>query len=183
MRQVQEGDFASFEALVHCYRPALVRVASGMLGDVQLAEDVAQDAFLAVFAARHTYNPSFSFRTWLWTILLNLCRRHCAKRARRPREIARSALECERDFGISDPASAETGLAAVIFRERSAQLQLLLNELPDVEADAIRLRFFAGLTHNEIARSMGISLGGAKLRVRRGLTALSRRLRESGELP
>jgi RNA polymerase sigma-70 factor (ECF subfamily) len=57
-----------------------------------------------------------------------------------------------------------------------------LNDLPDVQADAIRLRFFAGLTYDEIAQSMNVSLGGAKLRVRSGLRKLSERLRGDEEM-
>ena len=82
MRQVQAGEFRSFDLLVERYRPALLRVAAGMLGDQGLAEDVVQETFLAVFAARHTFDPAFHFRTWLWTILLNFCRRHAARRGR-----------------------------------------------------------------------------------------------------
>jgi RNA polymerase sigma-70 factor, ECF subfamily len=182
MRRVQEGDLASFEVLVERYRPALIRVAAGMLGDVVLAEDAVQETFLAVFTARHTFNPSFLFRTWLWTILLNLCRRSRARRARRPQEMTRSALNAGADVEPRDPSTRDTGLAALLRRERSAQLQQLLNDLPDTQADAIRLRFFAGLTYDEIARSMGVSLGGAKLRVKSGLAKLSERLRGDEEI-
>jgi RNA polymerase sigma-70 factor, ECF subfamily len=186
MRRVQAGELACFDLLVDRYRPALVRVASGMLGDPVLAEDVVQETYLAVFAARHTFNPSLPFRTWLWTILLNQCRRHRARRMRHPQQLLRSALEgdanpADRDLSRHDPTTPETGLAAVLKREQSDQLQQLLTKLPETQADAIRLRFFAGLTYDEIAQSMGISLGGAKLRVRSGLSKLSRRLRGDEE--
>ncbi len=71
-------------------------------------------------------------------------------------------------------------MAALLIRERGDQLQALLHELPDAQADAIRLRFFAGLKYEEIAQSMGVSLGGAKLRVRSGLRKLSERLLGEG---
>jgi RNA polymerase sigma-70 factor (ECF subfamily) len=176
MRRIQEGEFSFFEILVERYRPALLRVANGMLGDAALAEDVVQETFLAVFASRHTFNPTFHFRTWLWTILLNLCHRQRKRRARRPQVVSRSTLSASDRANIADPSTPETALAALLVRERGAQLQRLLNDLPDAQADAIRLRFFAGLKYEEIARSMGVSLGGAKLRVRGGLRRLSERL-------
>jgi RNA polymerase sigma-70 factor, ECF subfamily len=183
MRQVQAGELHSFDLLVDRYRSALLRVAAGMLGDAALAEDVVQETFLAVFAARHTYNPAFKFRTWLWTILLNFCRRHAA-RQNRPRELAKSAALATGGRTAS-PATAgetrDTPLGALLARERSEQVERLLAELPDVQADAIRLRFFAGLTYQEIAQSMGVSLGGAKLRVRAGLARLSQQLRGDKE--
>jgi len=182
MRRIQEGEFSLFEVLVERYRPALLRVASGMLNDAALAEDVVQETFLAVFASRHTFNPSFHFRTWLWTILLNLCHRQRKRRARRPQVVSQSALSAGERANITDPATSETALAALLIRERGAQLQGLLNELPDAQADAIRLRFFGGLKYEEIAQSMGVSLGGAKLRVRSGLRKLSERLLGDGEI-
>jgi RNA polymerase sigma-70 factor (ECF subfamily) len=181
MQRVQQGDFGCFGQLVERYRSALIRVATGMLGDAAQAEDLVQETFLAVFAARHTFNPSFQFRTWLWTILLNLCRRYRGKQARRSQEVLRSSLEGDVGFKISEPTYAETALATVLKREESARLQAHLDDLPDVQADAIRLRFFAGLTYDEIARVAGVSLGGARLRVRTGLASLSRRLIEEGD--
>jgi len=182
MRRIQEGEFSFFEILVERYRPALLRVAGGMLDDAALAEDVVQETFLAVFASRHTFNPSFHFRTWLWTILLNLCHRQRKRLARRPQVVSQSALSAGERANITDPATSETALAALLIRERGAQLQGLLNELPDAQADAIRLRFFGGLKYEEIAQSMGVSLGGAKLRVRSGLRTLSERLLGDGEI-
>jgi RNA polymerase sigma-70 factor, ECF subfamily len=176
MRRVQAGEFSCFEVLVERYRPALLRVAVGMLNDATLAEDLVQETFLAVFASRHTFNPAFHFRTWLWTILLNLCRAQQKRRARRPQVVSRSTLTTSERANITDPSTSETALAALLIRERGVQLQALLNELPDTQADAIRLRFFAGLKYEEIAQSMGVSLGGAKLRVRSGLRKLSERL-------
>ena len=177
MQRVQQGEFRCFDALVERYRPALLRVAAGMLCDQGLAEDVVQETFLSVFAARQTFNPAFHFRTWLWTILLNFCRRHRARQGRRPQQVVQSTLVKGQGPQIVETETPETALAGLLERERSEQLQRLLNNLPDVQADAIRLRFFAGLTYHEIGQSMGISLGGAKLRVRTGLAKLSQQLR------
>jgi RNA polymerase sigma-70 factor (ECF subfamily) len=181
MQRVKAGEFRCLDLLVERYRPALVRVAAGMLSDKALAEDVVQETFLAVFAARHTFDPAFHFRTWLWTILLNFCRRHGARQARRSQQLAQVALGQGNGPEIADAATPETALAALLERERNEELQRLLNELPDPQADAIRLRFFAGLTYHEIAQSMGVSLGGARLRVRAGLAKLSRQLRGDKE--
>ncbi len=185
MRRVQAGEFGCFDLLVERYRAALVRVATGMLADEALAEDVVQETLLAVFAARHTYQPALHFRTWLWTILINFCRRQRARRGRQPQPLARSdaGKESGPDIAaLAGAANSETALATLLRREQSAQLQRLLNELPDVQSDAIRLRFYGGLTYDEIARSMGVSLGGAKLRVRTGLEKLSRFLRRDAGL-
>lgn len=180
MQAVQQGRFEFFEELVQRYRPALLRAASSKLGDAAWAEDAVQEAFLAVFAARHTYKPEFSFRTWLWTILLNVCRRQLRQRRHRPGEIVRSALDTAGGATFPEPADFDTGLSHALWTERREQVAALLNELPEVQADALRLRFYGDLKYEEIAAAMDCSLGGAKLRVKNGLLALAKLLREGG---
>lgn len=180
MLRVQRGQVELFDQLVVRYRRALLRVASSKLGDVAWAEDVVQDAFLAAYAARHTYDARFSFRTWLWTILLNGCRRQLKRRSRKPNLHAASFLggsEGDEPW-FSEPADDRSGLDQLLREERQEQLVRLLEELPEVQADALRLRFFGGLKFDEIARAMQCSLNGAKMRVRKGLLRLAQRLHE-----
>jgi RNA polymerase sigma-70 factor (ECF subfamily) len=66
-------------------------------------------------------------------------------------------------------------------RETSEQVQGLLARLPEAQADALRLRFFGGLTFPEIAAAMGISEPGAKHRVKTGLVKLAEWLRRADE--
>jgi len=76
------------------------------------------------------------------------------------------------------PVTAETGLTALLQSEQHELLQALLDELPEAEADALRLRFFGGLKFEEIAEAMQSSLSGAKVRVKKGLQRLADRIRE-----
>jgi RNA polymerase sigma-70 factor (ECF subfamily) len=140
-----------------------------------------QETFLAVFAARDTFNPAFSFRTWLWTILLNLCRRQLKRNSNRRNERSHSLPDGTPAF---DPQLLiyETGLSRALLAERRESLLARLSELPDAEADALRLRFFGGLKFEEIAETMGSSVSGAKRRVKNGLLRLAATLRdEEGE--
>lgn len=185
MQRVQAGQLSLFDELVRRYRGPLHRVAADKLGDAGRAEDVVQETFLAVYAARHTYKPQFAFRTWLWTILLNLCRRELSKRKRRSREVLNSTLSGPDDATPrTEPSTSETGLTRVLQRERKQQLLDQLAKLPEPQADAIRLRFFGELKYGEIAEALGCREITAKVRVRNGLATLSRLLRETmGEVP
>jgi RNA polymerase sigma-70 factor (ECF subfamily) len=176
MQRVQAGQVELFEQLVVKYRPALVRVAASKLDDPAAAEDVVQETLLAAFAARQTYRPEFAFSTWLWTILLNGCRRHLQGRVRQsPQAIGTGAEFAGRD--ASRQIEYETGLTRLLAAEQTDRLQRLLQELPETQADALRLRFFAGLTFPEIAEAMQCSRNGARLRVKAGLETLAARLR------
>lgn len=169
MIEVQRGRIELFDQLVVRHRPRLLRFAASKLGDNAAAEDVVQETLLSVFAARHTYRPEFAVSTWMYTILLNLCRRHGKREARRNATTVDVALNPTAD-------SAASPLAVLLATEQRERVQKLLNELPEVEADALRLRFFSGLMFEEIAAAMESSVSGAKVRVRRGLQRMSERL-------
>lgn len=172
MQRVQAGRLELFDRLVVRYRGPLLHAAWSKLGDRLWAEDVVQETFLAAFAARHTYQPDLSFRTWLWTILLNLCRRQWKRRAERPREVLQSTFEAAAAT-FPEPMCHDSGLTQVLGTERREELLALLACLPEPQADALRLRFFGGLQFDEIALAMGSSVSGAKLRVKTGLLTLS----------
>jgi RNA polymerase sigma-70 factor (ECF subfamily) len=184
MRRVQAGEVELFDLLVERYRSALWRVAASKLGDPGWAEDVVQETLLAAFTSRGTYDPQFAFRTWLWTILLNLCRRQWQRRQSRGPEQSCSESRVWDVIGMREPWTAESGLTRLLRMERRTQVHQLLRRLPEVEADALRLRFLAELPFAEIALAMNSSLGTAKRRVKLGLLALAEILiDESGDGP
>jgi RNA polymerase sigma-70 factor (ECF subfamily) len=61
----------------------------------------------------------------------------------------------------------------MLLLERREQLRLALEQLPEAQADALRLRFFGGLKFEEIAAAMESSVSGAKVRVKQGLIKLA----------
>ncbi len=152
----------------------MIRVARSKLQNPAGAEDAVQEAFLAAFAHRQTFDPTKSFRGWLWTILLNVCNRQ-ARRERKHHPPADARSTANQD----EPVTWQTGLSELLQNERSELLARWLDELSEVEADALRLRFFGGLQFQEIAEAMNCSLNGAKSRVRRGLERLAERVRRS----
>ena len=175
---VLNGERERFSLLVGRYQRALLRLAESRLGRLDWAEDVVQESFLCALKSLHTYNSQYSFRTWLWTIALNQCRRHYGRRARRPQVAAWS--ETAQSGDATADSAIESGEAApeqqLLEKERAEQVAGLLAELPEAQADALRLRFFGGLKFHEIAEVMGCSLSSAKNRVRWGLEKMSQRI-------
>jgi RNA polymerase sigma-70 factor (ECF subfamily) len=177
--RVQAGETHCFGELVRRYQPVLARVARSRLGRTDWAEDIVQETFLAAFKSCASYDSRFSFRTWLWTILLNQCRGHYQRRLR--------SVPLEPWPKGDEPAGAnEQGdksgspLIQLLAKERSAQLEALLGQLSTVQADALRLRFFGGLKFHEIAEAMPCSLTSAKNRVRWGLMRMAELLQAAG---
>lgn len=177
MREIQSGQAHLFAHLIERYQSPLVRVAESRLGRRDWAEEAVQETFLAAFKSRATYDPAFGFRTWLWTILLNQCRAHWKSRARSSRVSTWTDAERDVPAGrsiLADGAAEDAApFARLLEAERRERLERLLASLPDVQADALRLRFFGGLKFQEIADAMQCSLGTAKNRVRWGLLRLA----------
>ena len=178
--RVKAGEAGAFSLLVARYQSPLLRVARSRLGRLDWAEDVVQETFLAAFKSCAGYDPRYEFRTWLWTILLNQCAAHYHRRIRRE-ETAQSALAAPPVAGANGRETDDvTPLVALLNKERSEQLESLLLQLSLVQADALRLRFFAGLKFQEIAVAMQCSLNTAKNRVRWGLMRMAELIQTAG---
>lgn len=167
---VLAGESNRFDEIARRYSGALWRMAYSRLGLRDAADDVLQETLLAAFRWLSSYDSRYSFRTWLWTILLNECRRSLVKRSKR-REVSSHGVTTAVE--LAKLAAVENPTDSLLLRERAETLERLLRRLPEPEADALRLRFFGELKFHEIAQVMGCSLSTAKYRVRDGLTQLS----------
>ena len=179
---VLAGQSEHFAELVARYQAPLLRLALNRLGRRDLAEDAVQETFFCAYKSLASYDSRFSFRTWLWTILLNQCRRSLKKGARQPKVEAWSDFDTSGEvtpglFTEGDDGNAAP-LANLLAKERSEELAAYLARLPEAQADALRLRFFGELKFQEIADATACSLATAKNRVRFGLLALSSLMRE-----
>jgi RNA polymerase sigma-70 factor (ECF subfamily) len=168
------GDEDAFTLLVRRYEGALLNAAQSRLGKRQLAEEAVQEALLCVHRWLATYDSRYSFRTWLWTILLNQCSR-LARRESKFDTRQQSVPSEERSSARSPQPAARSGnpVEQLIAQEARQRLDELLARLPVPQADALRLRFFGRLTFPEIAAAMQCSEAGAKQRVKAGLLKLS----------
>lgn len=185
---VLAGDSNRFARIVQRHEKSLQRAAHSRLGDAEAAEETVQETFFCAYKSLHSYKSSFSFRTWLWTILLNQCRRFVKKRSRRPfvHSWTDQTDGSAPSFGCADDleSSEVDPPGRLMAKERQQQLESLLSQLPETQADALRLRFFGELKFQEIAAVMNCSLSSAKNRVRWGLQKMSSMMHHetSGEM-
>lgn len=163
--RVLSGDREQFAQIVRRYERPLLRVALSSLGQAEAAEDAVQEALIAAYRSLHQYDSKYSFRTWLWTIQLNECRRSWRRDKSEKQRTVNDAMNIRSEV----PGPQESAL----LRERSQQIDEILQALSPGFADALRLRFFGGLKFHEIADVMGYSLSTAKNHVRRGLLEMS----------
>ena len=141
--QTGRGDTEAFGALYeHCSR-AVYAYALSILKLPDAADDVSQDAFLKIWRAAPAYSPRGRPMAWMMRIVRNLC---IDELRRRPAVIP---------DGAAARATAVSDGEAVVQREYIRTL--LETALTAEERDIVRLRVYGGLTHAEIAETLGIS--------------------------
>ncbi len=144
---------------------SLVRMASLLLGDVALSEEVVQDAFVQLHHNwRRVIDPS-KREAYLRSIVLNIAR----SRSRR-RTLGRR-LEIVRPAG--DAESAEAGAMRGADRD---DVMRALRALPDRQRECLVLRYYLDLSERAIADTLGISAGSVKTHTSRAMAALTRAL-------
>jgi RNA polymerase sigma-70 factor (ECF subfamily) len=163
MRRIARRDDAALAQLHDRYRALAFSVALRIVNDAGRAEDVVQDAFLAVWRRAGSYAPDRgSVKTWLSSVVRN--RAIDVVRATRERPVAD---EDGMLLALEDSAPAvHDQVAAVLDGEVTRHA---LGQLPNEQRQAIALAYFAGLSHSEIADRTGLPLGTVKSRVRLGL--------------
>jgi len=165
---IQRRDDAALAELYDRYGRPAFGLAYRLLGERGVAEDVVQEAFLAVWRRAASYHADRgSARAWLMSIVHNgaIDRR----RGRYKRE--------QTDVGLDDVAfrletDAEDTFAIVAEGIAAEQVRAALGGLPDEQRQAIELAYFGGMTHQEIAERTGAPLGTVKSRMRLGLLKL-----------
>ncbi|MEA2468795.1 MAG: hypothetical protein QOJ57_2921 [Thermoleophilaceae bacterium] len=172
MQLAQDGDVAAFDALVGRHRPAVVALARYACGP-ELAEEVAQSAFVSLWQHRGKYSfERGSVRGWLLTIV-----RHRGIDVMRSR-ASRQRLTVSADphgwmVGVADERLASEPPHAYVEREEShAEVRRLVASLPPAQRTVIELAYIHGLSQQEIAVELAIPLGTVKGRRRLGLEKL-----------
>jgi RNA polymerase sigma-70 factor (ECF subfamily) len=173
--RITGGDEAAMSALVERYRrPALA--LAGRLCGTALAEEVVQDAYMAVWRAAGTYRPGLaSVRSWL----LGIVRHRAIDALRRDSRHTRHRADSEALQFIAQEDDAQPH-ALVTDAERSRTLRSMLDALPSDQAQVIGLAYFDELSHPEIAEMTGLPMGTVKSRIRLGLKKLRAPLMVNG---
>jgi RNA polymerase sigma factor (sigma-70 family) len=170
LRRIASADLVAFESLYDLYGSAAYGVALRITFDEALAQDVVQDAFLAVWRHAARFDPGRgSVKTWVLAIVHH--RAVDEVRRRRDTETLPGP-----DDDPPPPLTLPDVWAEVAEHLDATSVRSAFAELPEPQREALRLAYYEGLTQEEIAARTGTPLGTVKGRMRLGLLGLRRRL-------
>lgn len=161
----------TLEQAYHAYRRQLYGAAYGVLRDAGDAEDCVHDVLVRLWRHGHSYSPA---RGSLVSFLVVCVRNEALSRRRRC--VNRDRITRERLGAVSDSPPPDDPAAARIDMAR------LLERLNGAQREAVRLAYYDGLTHEQIAQRLDEPLGTVKSRLSNALRTL-RRLLSQGEAP
>jgi RNA polymerase sigma-70 factor (ECF subfamily) len=172
------GDEGAIERLILLYQTGVFRLALSVLGDPLESNEAAQDTFIAALGALKNYQDKSNFKSWLYTIALNISRSRLRKR--KTAEKLRSALQALFRIQTQKTPSPEE---AVIQNEKDAALWQALSKLGEKHRIPLVLRYFHDLPTAEIAEIMQINEGTVHSRLHTGRERLRVELEQqvSGE--
>ena len=143
IKSCQEGDREAFRHLVERYQKRAVAHALAILLNRADAEDAVQEAFIDAFKAIGAFDTARTFYQWFYVLLRNRCYKLTAKR--RPTESLDEALLLTAQRGMTE----ETRLA----------LEKALHALTREEREIVCLKYFSGLSYDELATHLQIPRG------------------------
>jgi RNA polymerase sigma-70 factor (ECF subfamily) len=148
VHRCQQGQLDAFATLFNHYQNRIYDLACAILRDDAGAEDVVQDAFLAVFQKIDSYKGDSAFDTWLTAIVVNQCRMRLRKRKIR-QALSLEQLSPRRLFHL---AGRSDGIPSLVHnRQRRRDLWEMVDELDDRLRLPLILRYRYALPCNEIA--------------------------------
>jgi RNA polymerase sigma-70 factor (ECF subfamily) len=163
VRLAQEGDLDAFAEIVHRHERRLRIVLVRVLDDARDVEEAVQDAFVLAWRNLDRYRGEAALFTWLYRIGVNAA----LAQARRKR-LSTSGLEALPDEGAPHVARDVLPEPAAEAQDARARVLEALAQLPFEYREAVVLRDLAGLSNEEVATALEVSLPAAKSRIHRG---------------
>ena len=166
-----EGDEDAFGILVQRYQRRLAAFLSQLVGDMELARELSQEAFVRAWSALERFDPKYRFSTWLFRIAHNLGIDQLRRRRLQTTSLYRTDSEGD-EVEVVVPDLDKDPLGHLENRVLASELRHIIDGLRPEYRELVLLRHFAGLSYQEIADFTEMPLGTVKNKLFRAHSVL-----------
>ncbi len=165
------GDEHAIEELIRLYKDGVFRLALSIVDDPAEADDITQDSLITAMSALKSYQDKGTFKTWLYTITLNLSRTRLRKRnaSERLKGILKNIFLAQTQRSTSPEELA-------LKNEKKSIIWTALSNLKEKQRLPILLHYFHNLPTSEIASILGVNEGTVFSRLHTGRERLRKEL-------
>src|SRR4051812_2494492 len=157
----------AFDLIVERHRRPVYQLCYRFAGNHEDASDLSQDVFLRAYRGLRNFKGQSALSTWLYRIAVNVCLNRASVKA-----PSTQPLEPDRHVDLHSASPADL----VLREERAAHVRAAVAQLPPKQRAALILRMYREMSHQEIARALGTSVGAAKANVFHALRNLKKLL-------
>jgi RNA polymerase sigma-70 factor (ECF subfamily) len=177
----QQGKVDAFNELVLIYQQQVYNLAYRIMGDPASAADATQDAFVSAYRSIGRFRGG-SFKSYLMRIVSNRCYDELRRHKRRPATSFEDLSEVDEEFNPALINGRERPEEYTERQEMARVIQAGIETLPPDQRITLVLSDVQGMSYQEIAETMDVSLGTVKSRLARARGKLRDYLRSEGEL-
>jgi len=170
-----DGDEDAFGVLVRRYQRRLTAFLSQLVGDIELARELSQEAFVRAWSALERFNPKYRFSTWLFRIAHNLGIDQLRRRRLQTTPLYRTDSEGD-EVEVVAPDLDKDPLGHLENRALASELRGVIEGLRPEYRELVLLRHFGGLSYQEIADFTEMPLGTVKNKLFRAHSVLRKAL-------
>ncbi len=164
------GDYEAFEGIVRRYYDRVFRLAYGMTKSQSEAEEVVQDTFLNIFRNLSSYRADAAPGSWIYRVAANSALMRLRTHRRKPMlylDDATAGINGDRRSVWPAGAWSHKPDEQLLSRELAGQIEQAIEELPEKYRLVLLLRDVEGLTNEEVAEALGLSVPTVKARLHR----------------
>ena len=176
VRRAKKGDYRAFDLLVLKYQSRVISTAFKYVKEIQLAEDIAQEAFIKSYKSINSFREESSFYTWIYRITVNTAKNYLVSRKRKG-ETSMTDLS-EDDSVYFDKVDMDSPQEILNANQLRDLIHDTLSSLGEETRTALSLREFDGLSYEKIAEIVDCPVGTVRSRIFRGREVLEQSIKK-----
>jgi RNA polymerase sigma-70 factor (ECF subfamily) len=177
--EVLAGNVDAFAKIIERYKDKTFNYVYSQVKDYDEALDITQEIFIMTIEALRSFRRESKFSTWFYSIMVNYCKNYRKKNSRY-NLVSINSSRGEEEYDMQLPDERENPENEVIMNDSLRIVKDEIGMLPDDYREILLLRDIEGLSYNEIAEILKISLSNVKVRIHRGREFLKNRLLARG---